>query len=205
MLDTTWETLTIPEPEPAGQVRATLVGLPPGFLQHNPNAMGGTGKTIPSAEEEAERSAYRWADGGLYLPSSHLYSALCNAAGTLKYRNIPTTRFGSRKLVAAAARPLADGFALLDESGEPITTFEIDTQRAIVQKNGILRSRALVPNWRAEVLLEIDLDVIGDAVYKIILDALTQAGRVVGIGDFRPQRGGMYGRFGVESFAYRTA
>jgi hypothetical protein len=204
-IDTTWETLPVPEPEPAGQVRATLVGLPPGYLMHNPAAMGASDKTIPSAEEEAERSAYRWPDGALFLPSTHVYSSLCLAGSGLKYRNIPAAKRSSKQLLTAAVRTPVKGYALVDENGEPITSYTIDAQRAVVGKAGVTRARALVPEWRAEILLEVDLGVVGDAVMRVIADALVNAGKLIGVGDFRPGKGGPFGRFTVESFQYRVA
>jgi hypothetical protein len=200
----TWEALDVPESVPAGQIRAQLEGLAPGLLAHNPSAMGGGGKVIPSPEEEAEAGAYRWPDGQLFVPSTAVYAAMANAAKGLKYKSIPTTKYGSRKVLAAGVRMLADGFGLTDDAGEPITTYEIDRRRVVVQRASVIRARPLIPAWRTTVQFEYDPDVIGDAIVSVVRDALQGAGQSFGLLDFRPERGGPYGRFAVRTFEYRA-
>ena len=207
VLDSTWTTLDLPEPEPAGEVRAVIEGLAPGLLMHNPAlSLGVESKTIPSPEVEAERALYRWGDGSLFLPSTAIYASLCEAGKKLKYRDIPDTKYGSRKLLAAGVRSLADGFALLDVATEqPITTYEVHRLPVRVPTGRILRARPLIPAWRCELTVQFDVSVIGDAILRVIADALVQSGQSVGLLDFRPAKGGPYGRFVVRDFSYRMA
>ena len=72
-------------------------------------------------------------------------------------------------------------------------------RRAVVQGQGVLRARARVPEWQTEVEFEYDPDFVTP---EIIAEAFSIAGRVVGIGDYRPRcprgKGGPFGRFSVE-------
>jgi hypothetical protein len=60
----------------------------------------------------------------------------------------------------------------------------------------VMRNRPIFPVWSASFSVEIDESVI-DA--EQIMDAMRHAGKLVGIGDWRPgaPRGGYYGRFEV--------
>jgi hypothetical protein len=207
VLDSTWQTLDLPEPEPAGEVRAVIEGLPPGLLMHNPaQSVGVKDKTIPAPEVEAERALYRWGDGSLFLPSTAIYASLCEAGKKLKYRDIPDTKYGSRKLLAAGVRALADGFTLLDvETEAPITTYEVHQLPVRVPTGRIMRARPLIAAWRCELTLQFDASVIGDAILRVIVDALVQSGQTVGLLDYRPTTGGPYGRFVVRNFSFRMA
>lgn len=72
----------------------------------------------------------------------------------------------------------------------------VDRRRVVIQKNAITRSRpALQAGWTCEVFLQINLPeyISSDDVYEL----LVLAGRVNGVGDFRPT----FGRFIVTEFA----
>ena len=53
-----------------------------------------------------------------------------------------------------------------------------------------------IPSWEAEVTFYIVNDIITEEVFE---EFLREAGLLVGIGTFRPENGGYYGRFSVES------
>ena len=58
-----------------------------------------------------------------------------------------------------------------------------------------LRYRHEFSNWRARFTFEIDADMIQE---KDLLTLVDRAGFGVGIGDWRPEKGGEYGRFEVD-------
>jgi len=71
----------------------------------------------------------------------------------------------------------------------------LDRRRVCIQRAGITRVRpAMNAGWRASMLLQVLLPeyIVPDLLYR----ALTDAGRLVGVGDFRPS----YGRFQVTKF-----
>jgi hypothetical protein len=66
----------------------------------------------------------------------------------------------------------------------------------VVQRNAVTRERpAMKQGWRATCQLQVLLPEYIDR--DALSDVLTNAGRLVGVGDFRPT----FGRFRVEAFA----
>jgi hypothetical protein len=72
----------------------------------------------------------------------------------------------------------------------------VDRRRVTVQRNGITRSRpALASGWKTQVLLQV---LLPEYIQPELLNEVLQAaGRLVGVGDFRPT----YGRFQVTGFS----
>jgi hypothetical protein len=66
----------------------------------------------------------------------------------------------------------------------------------------VKRTFPLVQNWKGEATFAI----LDDTVTKEIFERfLTEAGRFTGVGRFRPENGGMYGRFRPTKFEYTEA
>ena len=76
---------------------------------------------------------------------------------------------------------------------------EIDVRPVVIKstKGRIPRRRPIFKNWSLKFTIEYDEDEISAETIKEILD---YAGRRVGIGDFRPENGGPFGRFMVTKF-----
>jgi hypothetical protein len=71
----------------------------------------------------------------------------------------------------------------------------LDTRRVTVQRAGVNRTRpAMRAGWKAEFDLQVLTPEYIDQA--LLLDVIGTAGRLVGVGDFRPT----YGRFNVVSF-----
>lgn len=67
----------------------------------------------------------------------------------------------------------------------------------LVPKGRILRHRPMFDEWCVDFQIQIDTDLVGE---RLVRDILADAGKLVGIGDFRPARKGPYGRFTVTSW-----
>ena len=167
------------------------------LLQHNPEKTMGAGgpaalgrKKIPTPAEEAEAGTYRLPSGQLYVGALAFRSALLAAS-----KGKRVGKMAAKGIVAGAVLPEGE-FCPLEhpETGEPISTFEIHTCRAVVMQRGIMRSRPKVLPWGCVLALMVDVDAIDR---QVIEDLLTEAGTRIGVGDFRPERGGIYGRFSV--------
>jgi hypothetical protein len=169
------------------------------LLQNNPASMShsnaGLGtKRIPTPEEEAQAKCYRDGDGNFYLLSEAFRSSIVGKGGAASGRRIG--KFTAASRACAGIFTVEPRVVLLDaETGEPAKTYRIDTRRAVVQGQGVLRSRACFPNWMARLPLEIDEDFI---TIQQVLELLNIAGKLAGVGDFRPQRRGSFGRFKAE-------
>ena len=72
------------------------------------------------------------------------------------------------------------------------------TVPVVVKGNRIERTRAKFDTpWSCTVTVDVDVELIDR---KQLLEWLEIAGRQVGLGDWRPEKSGMHGRFNVEFF-----
>lgn len=147
--------------------------------------------------EQAERVAYRQPDDSLYLPGAAIARLLREAGGAHKQR-------GSRKsvkyLVPAAVIVLDDAIALLDpQDSLALKDFEVDSRPVTIPstKGRIMRHRPRLDSWAAEFSLQIDENVLDVELIHLLLE---EGGRQLGVGDFRPDRGGPFGRFAIASW-----
>lgn len=126
---------------------------------------------------------YRCDDGTLGIPGAYLVGSVVTAA---KFRQDPRSpRKSAMDLFRAGVIPLTE-LATLGIS-EPDY---IDRRRVMVQRSAITRERpALRAGWRATFELLIQTPEYIDA--QTLLTVIGEAGRLVGVGDFRPT----YGRF----------
>lgn len=183
--------------------QATIEGIT-AILQHRfSEAAQESGKTrkinivMGTPRDEAEKVCYRTPDGVLYFPGAAIARLLREAGGAHKQR-------GSRKsikFVIPAAVLVPDEIVKLhDAAGNSITEFEVDSRPVTIPatKGRIMRHRPRIEKWRATFSLEIDTELL-DA--SLINQLLTEAGRSIGLGDFRPERGGPFGRFILVSWA----
>lgn len=133
--------------------------------------------------DNVESYVYRDEDGMICLPGEYLRQSIVQAA---KYQQDPRSpRKSAMDLFKAGV--IVD--TLLASLGKATWDYE-DTRRVMVQRNGVNRTRpAMRSGWKATF----DVTVIAPEYItrERFLEALMQAGRLVGVGDFRPT----YGRF----------
>jgi hypothetical protein len=138
--------------------------------------------------DDLESYVYRNEKGELCIPGKYLRGSITNAA---KYKQDPRSpRKSAFDLFTAgvvAMTPLASlGIKQWDYE---------DAQRAPVQRQGITRTRpAVKAGWKATFDLQILLPEY--ITPNLLMVVLNDAGRLVGIGDFRPT----YGRYSITSF-----
>ena len=151
----------------------------------------------PSVEEEAEEGAHRLADGRLYVPGAAVREALIEAC-----RGYDITVEGKSKKqplwkVMAGSVFLPQAEIALYREGKAITDYEIDLRRVVVARSGIVRARPVIRlPWELEVVLEYDAGQW--ASVGMIMEMLNNAGRYPGLLEFRPEKGGTFGRFEAE-------
>ena len=68
------------------------------------------------------------------------------------------------------------------------------TVGVVVQRNRILRTRAKFDEWGATFVLDVDDELVDQEQLETWLDI---AGRRIGLGDWRPEKSGQFGRFKV--------
>jgi len=177
-----------------------------GLLMHNPASMrGGSsselqrgGKKIPEPYDEAKAGLYVLPNHQLYLKSDMFREAALIAAAdakdpSRKGRATMTRRFAASVFLCSEHCPL---FRADSSRDVPITDkdddWEIDTRRVVIQKNGILRSRPKITNWRCPLEFEYDEEMIDPS---IILQIVQGSGKTPGVGDYRIGKKGPFGRY----------
>lgn len=89
---------------------------------------------------------------------------------------------------------------MLDADSSPITTFEIDSRPVVIPatKGRIMRHRPRLNAWGSEFFLEVDESLVD---LTLVHECLSEGGARLGIGDFRPEKGGPFGRFQITSWS----
>lgn len=139
--------------------------------------------------DDVESYVYRNDDGDLCVPGEYLRQATIHAA---KFRQDPRS---PRK----SAMDLFKAALVVDPVLASLGTKEwdyLDVRRVVVQRSGINRSRpAMRAGWSVEFVVNV---LLPEYVSREMLhETLSAAGRLIGLGDFRPT----YGRFQVTGFA----
>lgn len=138
---------------------------------------------------EWELSAY-WNEGGFYLPGDNLFRAITE--GARKQKN--------GKAVEAGLLPIEDA-QIKTPKAYPLKLDELYKDEAyqfrypvrVPPKTGarLIKVRAKIPTgWKAVIVLEFD----DDLSIQAIKEAFETAGRLIGLGDWRPK----FGRFIVK-------
>jgi hypothetical protein len=138
--------------------------------------------------DNVESYVYRNDQGEICLPGEYLRQAVIAAA---KFRQDPRSpRKSAQDLVKAAVVSLTPLASL------GVTEWDYEHRcRVQVQRNGVTRVRpALRAGWQASFIFLVNLPEY--VSQEMLLGLLTDAGRLVGVGDFRPT----YGRFQVVAF-----
>lgn len=142
--------------------------------------------------DNLESYVYRCDDGTIGIPGAYLIGSVIDKRnGAAKYRQDPRSpRKSALDLYKAGL------VALTEIASLGVSDWDfVSRMRAVVQQSGITRERpALRAGWQATF----DLMVLTPEYIRPgdVLEVLTQAGRLVGVGDFRPT----YGRFQVTHF-----
>lgn len=138
--------------------------------------------------DNVESYVYRNEANELCLPGEYLRGAVVGAA---KFRQDPRSpRKSAMDLIKAGVISLTP----LASLGVKDWDYE-DRRRVVIQRSAITRVRpAMRAGWKVEIDLMINLPEYIDQIF--LRELLSMAGRLIGVGDFRPT----YGRFDVTSF-----
>jgi hypothetical protein len=188
-----------------------------GILMHNPagsmrqagsSTASRSGKKIPAPYDEARTSLYAdtadsiapaagEAPAQLFIPSDALREAGIIAAKSFR----DSTRRGNATMeqrFGASVFLSSERFLLETPEGKAVTSADEDwtvyTKRAVVQGQGIMRSRALIRDWTATAEFEYDDETMDPPMIAMII---RQAGKFPGLLDYRPGKKGPFGRFAL--------
>jgi len=162
------------------------------FHRWNCESVEAKGKAAKNsaAKRTDDIESYVWRDdaGHLCLPGEYLRQSIVHAA---KFRQDPRSpRKSAMDLFKAGIVSLTN----LASLGTSNWDYE-DKRRVVIQRNGVNRIRpAMRLGWKAEFDLMV---LVPEYISRQDLqDVLSTAGRLVGVGDFRPT----FGRFNVVKF-----
>lgn len=139
--------------------------------------------------DDVESYVYRMpTNKNLALPGEYLRQSIIHAA---KFKQDPRSpRKSAMDLFKA-------GIVVLTEYADlGVKDWDyLDQRRVMIQRNAITRARpALNTGWKAQVELLVNLPEYIDS--RLLLGVINDAGRLIGVADFRPT----YGRFQVTRF-----
>lgn len=141
--------------------------------------------TVYDNQKDAEDALYKGPEGNVCQPAIHLEAAMIKAAVNYK---IPGQ--GKKTFKDAFKGGI---FVSPDMIPHNNPKWEMDLQNVVISRARVLRARPRFDDWE----LEFTITNIDERITKsIIKDVLTDSGKFVGIGDFRPR----FGRFEITSF-----
>lgn len=149
--------------------------------------------TKGTPREQAEPKLYAETDGALYVPGANIFAAII-AAGIFH-------KVGKKQLTTAKSSLIPAG-CIIEDLVCPLGTkkWEVDS-RSVVNpstQGRMMCHRPRLDKWEVTFTLDVD-DTVFDP--KLIRQVVDDAGKKIGLGDFRPQRKGPFGRFVVTKWA----
>lgn len=182
------------------EIQITIEGITPMLLNRFTDAAAekassGTTGAIASADrgspkEQAEGRLYRDEDDNLVIPNPNLFRCILDAGKFFK---------AGRSKVTTQKSSLIPACLMIHELTIPIETKEgwtVDTRPVRIPATGgrILCHRPCFNDWKLSFSCELDTEIMGGKLFREIVDA---AGKRIGLGDFRPDCKGPFGRFVV--------
>lgn len=169
------------------------------FHRYSVDSVASKGKAAKGSAEkksdDTESYVYRDVDGLICIPGRYPQRAIVEAA---RFHQDPRSpRKMAKDLIQAAVSvgPLLAPIRTVGNHNPTADWDYLDRQRVVVQRSAVTRERpAFRQGWTADFELSVLLPeyVSSSFLYRLLSDA----GRFVGLGDFRPT----YGRFQVVSF-----
>lgn len=142
--------------------------------------------------EQAEKKLYLSAETGVpIIPSPNLFRCLIDAGRFFKAGKSKITTQKNSLIPACLS---VDELEIPIESKDP---WEVDTRAVRIPSTGgrILAHRPCFNDWALSFTLWLDEEILDHKLLREIVDA---AGKRVGLGDFRPDCKGPFGRFTVD-------
>ena len=148
--------------------------------------------------DNVESYVWRNDDGYICLPGEYVRGSMIDPRnGAAKYQQDPrSSRKSALDLFRAGVVSLTDLAVITTAEGVKADTWDyIDRRRVTVQRAGVTRQRpAFNEGWSAEFELMVLLPQYISP--SLLRRTLTDGGRLVGVGDFRPT----FGRFSLTKF-----
>lgn len=144
-------------------------------------------------QEQATAKLYIGHDGKPMIPQPNLFRCIIDAGKFFKCGKSKVTTQKSSLIPACVE---IEGIELPIQHKE---SWSVDTRAVRIPSTGgrILCHRPCFNDWKIEFTIKIDTEMISPKLLREIIDA---AGRRIGLGDFRPDCKGPFGKFVVTSW-----
>ena len=143
--------------------------------------------------EIAEKKLYLGLDGKPMIPQPNLLRCLVDGGSFHK--------IGKKQITTKTSSML---YSCLDIEGAEIKLihkqdWKVDTRAVVIPstRGRILAHRPMFDDWRLKFAAELDTTIMGSKLFRLVCD---DAGKRIGLGDFRPSCKGPYGRFQIVSW-----
>ena len=175
--------------------KATITGISP-LLMNRPSALiGDISKDKKpfkdDAEEQANSKLYKNTEGKLYQPSTHIYGALIEAGKQKKVVGKGKATYS--KIVGYAVEVSPFEIEHKKQKWEIFSILAVNPST----KGRVLSHRPILKEWELDFEVNFDEEQIAPSIMKELLEI---AGKVAGLGDWRPQKKGPHGKFQVTSW-----
>lgn len=183
------------------KIQATIEGLTPLLMnrfteESEVKLTSGTTATYKgdkgTPRQQAEPKRYADDKGMLYVPGPSIFAALI-AAGVFH-------KAGKSKLTTMKTSLVPAGI-LVEDLVCPLGTdkWEVDSRSVVIPSTGgrVMCHRPRVDNWSCTFSLDVDTSMFAPSLVRALVD---DAGKKIGLGDYRPARKGPFGRFVVRKW-----
>jgi hypothetical protein len=176
----------------------TIQGITP-LLMNRPSQLEISDKSkdvkreTKTSQEIAEGKLYTDAEGQVYMPSTWFRGALVEAGKLKKMSGKGSSKATYSKVVGSSVSIEPFELFLKNPKWETFTILAVNpTTRG---RNPL--NRPQFKKWEADMQVRFEEEQIESAVMKELFDI---AGKMVGVGDWRPAKKGMFGKFQVVSW-----
>lgn len=145
--------------------------------------------------EQAEACRYLDEEGVIGIPGPNMFRSFIDAG---KYFKAGRSKVTTQKSSLIPACLSIDPIFIPLEFRDPWT---VDTRPVRIPSTGgrILRHRALFDDWSLSFEMELDTELISEKMLRDIVDA---GGKRIGLGDYRPDCKGMFGKYVVTKWVH---
>jgi hypothetical protein len=184
------------------KIHVTIEGTTPllmnRFTEQNEVALSsGTSASFKGSRgtprEQATPKCYADENGMLYIPGPNIFATII-AAGTFH-------KAGKSKLTTMKSSLIPAGLLVEDLVCSLNTDkWEVDSRSVVIPSTGgrVMCHRPRVDHWSCSFTPDVDGTMFDPSLIRAVID---DAGKKVGLGDYRPARKGPFGRFVVKTWA----
>lgn len=148
--------------------------------------------------EEAEKVCYRDKENRFYFPGAAISRLLREAGGSHKLKG---SRKSAKFVIPAAVLVMDDTVLITNgDGGKSLAKdYEVDSRPVVIPstKGRVMRHRPRFDTWGGSFTVRVNDDILP---VDFIQTLLTEGGQQIGIGDFRPEKGGPFGTFNIVSW-----